>query len=101
MTGATIHWRGTPPPWPRFWPLVRPRDPPAAPPVPDQLLRHLTDDRDAARARVERFTAELAVVDGWCWRWSHGDLEAVEWGGEGVVGHLAAGGGDVVVPGVA
>ncbi|TDC74454.1 MarR family transcriptional regulator [Actinomadura sp. 7K507] len=30
------------------------------PPVPDQLLRRLADDRDAARARVERLTAELA-----------------------------------------
>jgi hypothetical protein len=30
------------------------------PPVPDQLLRRLADDRDAARAEVERLTAELA-----------------------------------------
>ncbi|GGU96044.1 hypothetical protein GCM10010182_10740 [Actinomadura cremea] len=30
------------------------------PPVPDQLLRRLADDRDAARARVEQLTAELA-----------------------------------------
>jgi hypothetical protein len=30
------------------------------PPVPDQLLRRLAEDRDAARARVERLTAELA-----------------------------------------
>ncbi|QFG20273.1 hypothetical protein [Actinomadura sp. WMMB 499] len=30
------------------------------PPVPDQLLRRLADDRDAARARVEQLTTELA-----------------------------------------
>jgi hypothetical protein len=30
------------------------------PPVPDQLLHRLAEDRDAARARVERLTAELA-----------------------------------------
>ncbi|MFI0487029.1 hypothetical protein [Actinomadura sp. 9N215] len=41
---------------------MRPRDRPP-PPVPDQLLRRLADDRDAARARVERLTAELA--DAW------------------------------------
>jgi hypothetical protein len=30
------------------------------PPVPDQLLRHLAEHRDAARAEVDRLTAELA-----------------------------------------
>lgn len=29
-------------------------------PVPEQLLRHLTDDCDLARASVERLTTELA-----------------------------------------
>jgi hypothetical protein len=33
---------------------------PPRPPVPEPLLRHLAEHRDAARAQVDRLTAELA-----------------------------------------